>query len=89
MARFLSVNQAGPMADGPMVIVLETSETTTSLTSAQLRTIGAQQLRQSGEDPALEIQIFQIINPFTGTPIQILRIGLVVAGEAGQIAQSI
>ena len=89
MARFVAVNQADPMAEAPMLVVLETSRTTTSPTQAQLRTIGAQQVKQSREDPALEIQIFQVIDPATGNRIQILRIGLLVPGETGRIEQSI
>ena len=89
MARFVAVNQADPMAEAPMLVVLETSRTTTSPTQAQLRTIGTQQVKQSREDPALEIQIFQVIDPATGNRIQILRIGLLVPGETGRIEQSI
>jgi beta-lactamase regulating signal transducer with metallopeptidase domain len=84
-----------PAAPEPMLIVVETSESyANSASMAQLRTIGAPQADhirqlQSREDPALQIQLIQVIDPETGTPIQILHIVLVMPQQAGSNSQSI
>jgi beta-lactamase regulating signal transducer with metallopeptidase domain len=83
-------------APEPMLIVVETSESyTISAGMELLRTIGAQlqpahvRQLQSREDPALQIQMIQVIDPETGAPIQILHIVLVVPQQLGSNAQSI
>jgi beta-lactamase regulating signal transducer with metallopeptidase domain len=80
----------------PTLVVFETTTSAAGLTtSAQLHTVGADPLPsparqlQSREDPALEIQVFQIIDPQTGTPVQILRVVLIVPQSAGGIPQTI
>jgi beta-lactamase regulating signal transducer with metallopeptidase domain len=79
----------------PALVVFETVESSGNIPgSAQLRTVGADsatplaQQFAGREDPALQIQVFQVIDPATGTPIQILRIVLVVP-QAGSPSQSI
>lgn len=89
MARFATPDAADQTAAMPTLVVFETRESGTNLTnSAHLRTTSAQ-ARQSREDPALEIQLFQVIDPATGNPIQVLRVVLVVPDQTGLIAQSI
>jgi hypothetical protein len=89
MARFATPDAADQTAAMPTLVVFETRESGTNLTnSAYLRTTSAQ-ARQSREDPALEIQLFQVIDPATGNPIQVLRVVLVVPDQTGLIAQSI
>jgi hypothetical protein len=80
----------------PALVVFETVESSGSIPgSAQLRTVRADsattlaQQFAGREDPALQIQVFQVIDPTTGTPIQILRIVLVVPQQAGSTSQSI
>jgi hypothetical protein len=87
-----SQTQAEPV---PMVIVFETRESANGASnSAQLRTVGAQpgttlaQQFQSREDPGLQIQMFEAIDPVTGTPIRIVRI-IVVVPQIGSASQSI
>ena len=79
-----------------MFVVFETTETEMSATgSAQVRAVSErrvvsnkQQLRNT-EDPALRIQILQMVDPATGMPVQILRVVLVVPQQDGLPAQSI
>ena len=79
-----------------MFVVFETTETAMSTTgSAQVRAVSErrvvsnkQQLRNT-EDPALRIQILQMVDPVTGMPVQILRVVLVVPQQDGLPAQSI
>ncbi len=83
-------------APEPMLIVFETRESSGSVTrSAQLRTAAAQpaatrtqQLRNM-ENPGLQVQMFQVIDPDTGTPIQVMRIVLIVPQESGSASQTI
>jgi beta-lactamase regulating signal transducer with metallopeptidase domain len=90
MADLAIPDPADQSAEAPMLVVFETTEANANRTSsAQLRTTGAQQITQSREDPALEIQVLQIVDPATGNPIQILRVVLLVPGKTGRIAQSI
>jgi beta-lactamase regulating signal transducer with metallopeptidase domain len=88
-------NAAAPTPT-PMLVVFETRPSTATVnTSALLRTIGAEpantktQQLQSREDPDLQIQMFQVIDPETGTPIQVMRIVLTVPQMAGSISQAI
>jgi len=69
----------------PTLVVFETREASTSSQQpVELRRVGVQQLgagvqqQQNREDPALQIQIFQVIDPATGNPMQILRIVFVL-----------
>jgi beta-lactamase regulating signal transducer with metallopeptidase domain len=77
-----SQTQAEPV---PMLIVFETRESANGVSnSAQLRTVDVQpgttlaQQFQSREDPGLQIQMFEAIDPVTGTPIRIVRIVVVM-----------
>ena len=78
------------------IIVVETSESFTACAGiAQLRTIGTRsrpiRIRQlqNADDPAMQIELIQVIDPETGAPIQILHIVLVVPQQAGSNTQSI
>lgn len=97
MASFFTDDAANWNSPAPMLVVLETTDSGNGLsTSARLQTTTAaqpasskvQQL-QSREDPALQIQIVQAIDPETGTPIQVLRIVLMVPLHTGSPSQSI
>jgi hypothetical protein len=96
MARAVIPATADQQAPIPMFVVFETTETEMSTTgSAQVRTISERrvisnkQQLQSREDPALRIQLLQMIDPVTGTPVQILRVVLVVPQQDGLPSQSI
>jgi beta-lactamase regulating signal transducer with metallopeptidase domain len=94
MARFAMSETTEESMSAPSLVVFETVESSRRVPgSAQLRTVGedsANPLAQFAgrEDPALQIQVFQVIDPATGAPIQILRIVLVVP-QAGSTSQSI
>ncbi|MGB9031157.1 MAG: M56 family metallopeptidase [Acidobacteriaceae bacterium] len=93
MARLAMSDMTEPSMLAPALVVFETVESSTP-GSAQLRTAGADsattmaQQFAGRENPALQIQVFQVIDPATGAPIQILRIVLVVP-QAGSMSQSI
>ena len=96
MAKAAIPGAAGQAAAMPMFVVFETTETEMSTTgSAQVRAVSERRVvsnkkqLQSREDPALRIQILQMIDPATGTPVQILRVVLVVPQQDGLPAQSI
>ncbi len=88
---FTSLAAAAPE---PMLIVFETRESSGSVT-AQLRTVGAQpaatrtQQLRSMENPGLQVQMFQVIDPDSGTPIQVMRIVLIVPQQTGSPSQTI
>jgi beta-lactamase regulating signal transducer with metallopeptidase domain len=94
IATFESDDQAA--APAPMLIFFETTdEESTATQLAQLRSAAVERSRtniqqlQSREDPALQIQILQVIDPETGAPVQILRIVFVVPQQVGSPSQSI
>ncbi len=96
-ARLIAADASDPMQPMPLIVVFETRETSAiGLTPVQLRTVAAgpepntqvQQL-QSTEDPALQLQIYQAIDPATGAPVQVLRIVLTVPQQPGTPSQSI
>jgi len=96
MARLAVSDTTEQSVLAPSLVVFETVESSGSISgSAQLRTVGADwasslaQQFQGREDPALQIQLFEVIDPATGTPIQILRIVLVVPQQTGSTSQSI
>jgi hypothetical protein len=85
MANFTIPSRADQTAEAPMLVVFETSVISANFAnSAQLRNVGAQRVRQSREDPALEIQMFQVIDPATGNPIQVVRVLLVVPSATSE-----
>jgi beta-lactamase regulating signal transducer with metallopeptidase domain len=95
MARFAVSDTTEQSLFAPSLVVFETVESNSRTPgSAQLRTVGADpanplsQQFAGRENPALQIQVFQVIDPATGTPIQILRIVLVVP-QVGSASQSI
>ncbi|MFP5229369.1 MAG: M56 family metallopeptidase, partial [Acidobacteriota bacterium] len=77
----------------PTMVVFETTEFRAAI-PAHLRSITAEpaaqpmHTRQSSENPALQIQVFQVLNPETGAPMQILRIVFVLP-QPGSASQSI
>ena len=81
----------------PIIVVFETRQSSTAAPKqpAQLRIVSAQpatttvQQLQSREDPALQIEMLQAIDPATGTPVRILHIVLVVPQQTGSASQSI
>ena len=87
------------LRDGSPAPALVISESTSTFTgpamSAQLRTLNPDPLAdavsqmQGREDPALQIQVFQLVDPRTGIPVQILRVVFVVPQLTGRIAQTI
>ena len=94
-AQWIVADDADSAASMPVVVIFETRRTPVAVaTEAQLRTAATaprakmRQLR-SREDPALQVQVFEVIDPATGTPVQILRIVLTVPQPAGSSAQSI
>jgi beta-lactamase regulating signal transducer with metallopeptidase domain len=102
MASFTTPDGADQGTPEPMFVVFETRESSgaTSTNVAQFRTPGARTIVasakmanakqvQSQEDPALQIQMFEAIDPVTGSPVQILHIVLVVPQRSGSMSQSI
>jgi len=89
MASFTGFPDADPSA--PTVVIFRS---VTGATSAQLRAAtadaGASHVRklQSSENPAVQIQIVQMVDPATGTPVEVLEIMLVVP-QQGAPSQSI
>ena len=81
VTEFVTTNQPAP---APMMLIFRT---------AQLRTtgsaIGNARTLQSSENPALQIQVVQIVDPATGIPVQILEIMLVLPQQPGSPSQSI
>ncbi len=81
VTEFTTTNQPAP---APMMLIFRT---------AQLRTTGAAisnaRKPQSSENPALQIQVVQIVDPVTGTPVQVLEIMLVLPQQPGSPSQSI
>jgi hypothetical protein len=96
MARLAVSDTTEQSMLAPTLVVFETVESRGSVPgSAQLRTAGADsenplaQQFAGREDPALQIQVIRVIDPATGSPIQILRIVLVVPQQTGSASQSI
>jgi beta-lactamase regulating signal transducer with metallopeptidase domain len=90
LASFTTPDAADQTAPEPMLVVFETRESSEvpSTNLAQFRTASAQHL-QGQENPALQIQMFEVIDPNTGTPVQILHIVVVVPQQPGLTSQSI
>jgi len=90
LASFIPPDSADQNAPEPMLVVFETraSSEVASTKAAQFRTIGAQQL-PSQDNPALQIHIYQLVDPNTGAPIQILHIVFVMPQHSGLTSQSI
>jgi hypothetical protein len=96
MARLAVSDTTEQSLLAPSLMVFETVESNSRTPgSAQLRTVGADsanplsQQFAGRENPALQIQVIRVIDPATGSPIQILRIVLVVPQQAGSASQSI
>lgn len=98
-ARFIAASERGADQEPvPLIVIFETRESATIPTSAELRTVTAEpnvtrtskvQQLQSREDPALQLEMYQAIDPATGTPIQILHIVFTVPQLPGMPSQSI
>jgi beta-lactamase regulating signal transducer with metallopeptidase domain len=96
VTEFASTNQPTPV---PLMIVLRSANSGTAVlgtgSPAQLRTTSADpsdsnvRILQSIDNPALQIQVVQIVDPATGMPTQILRIILVIPQQPGSPSQSI
>ncbi|HUB18591.1 MAG TPA: M56 family metallopeptidase [Acidobacteriaceae bacterium] len=100
MTRFADLETTGPASPAllPTMVVFETTElrpASATAVAAELPTVsGAHADRsvrqlQSREDPALQIQVLQVIDPETGAPMQVLRILLVVPQLPGSPSQAI
>ncbi len=92
MTRLVAMESSDLAA--PMTVIFDSTEIRTNA-MAQFRTTSAEppvnNLRtlQSTGNPALQIQIIQVIDPETGTPMQFFRIVLVVPQLVGSPSQSI
>jgi len=86
MARVTELETTDPLT--PMMVVFQSTEIRPTQ-PAQLRPASAQspvsKLRQlqSTQNPALQIQVLEIIDPATGAPMQVLRIVLVMPQQDG------
>jgi len=97
LASFTTADASNQGSPEPTLLVFETRELSNAEKAepAQLRKASAGPTManvkhvQSQENPALQIQMFQAIDPNTGTPVQILHIVLVVPQQSGLTAQSI
>lgn len=94
MARVAEFATTDQLAPAPMLVFLRTTEFRTA-SSAQPRGAAAGsansnvQKLQSTENPALQIQVIQIVDPATGMPMQILQIVFVMPQVPGSPSQSI
>ena len=97
-ARLIAADSADQDQPMPVIVIFETRDSSASSSAlAQLRTIAAQpgtpttkvQQLQSIEDPALQVQVYQLIDPATGAPVQVLRIVLTVPQPLNMPSQSI
>jgi beta-lactamase regulating signal transducer with metallopeptidase domain len=102
-AGFTVADAADSSASTPLVVIFETRESTNTLpTQAALQTVAAQpagmktnspannkvrQLR-SKDNPALQVQMYDAVDPATGTPVRILRIVFTIP-QTGMSSQSI
>ncbi len=95
-ARFTVADAADPNLSTPLVVIFETRESTNTLpTQAALHTVAGtktsthnvQQL-QSKDNPALQVQMYDAVDPVTGTPVRILRIVFTIP-QSGMSSQSI
>jgi beta-lactamase regulating signal transducer with metallopeptidase domain len=94
MSSFETTGQAVPM---PMLIVFETPESGGArvMNSAHLHAVGARPAPnnvrelQCTEEPALQIQVIQMIDPERGNRVQILRFVLLVPESVGSSLQAI
>jgi beta-lactamase regulating signal transducer with metallopeptidase domain len=97
MASFTAPDAADQGWPEPTLLVFETRELSDAENAnpAQFRTASARPVTanakrlQNQGNPALQIQMFQAIDPDTGAPIQVLRIVLVVPQQSELTAQSI
>lgn len=97
VAKFTAPDVADGAAAEPVLVVFETTDSspvqkeTARLQNASLTQPSHARARQLQirEDPALQIQMFEMIDPVTGNPIQIVRVVLVMPQEAGSASQSI
>jgi hypothetical protein len=94
MARVEEFATATQSTPSPLIVIVRSTGFRIA-SSPQLRATGAEppvsnvRTLQSSENPALQIQIVQVIDPATGAPIQILEI-LFVAPQPNQLpSQSI
>jgi hypothetical protein len=102
MAKFTAPNPSDEAALEPVLLVFETRDAgdapnktarlqTASLTqrpsAGQPSPAGTRQL-QNREDPAVQIQMFEMIDP-AGNRIQVVRVVLLVPQETGSASQSI
>jgi beta-lactamase regulating signal transducer with metallopeptidase domain len=89
VAAFTASNQPAPF---PMMLVFRTTQLSAAapplLHQAKPALSGVRML-QSGENPALQIRLVQILDPATGAPVQILEIMLVAPQQNGSPSQSI
>jgi hypothetical protein len=94
MARVTEFASTNEMAPPPMIVIFRSTELRAE-GAPQLRTVTAAQpvtsvrSLQSSENPALQIHLIQIIDPVTGTPMQVLEIMLVMPPQPGSPSQSI
>ena len=97
MARMTAFETTHQFVPAPVLIVFETTTSGSAFaanftqpraTGPQPPTRNVRQL-QSREDPALQIQVLQIVDPETGNPIQILRFVLVVPQSSTAPSQAI
>jgi beta-lactamase regulating signal transducer with metallopeptidase domain len=92
MTRLVAMESSDLAA--PMTVIFDSTEIRTNA-MAQFRTASAEppvnSLRtlQSTGNPALQIQIIEVIDPETGMPMQFFRIVFVVPQQPGSPAQSI
>ena len=90
----LAARESSQQQPAATMVVFETTEMGPAA-AAPLRSLEAQTGRpalrqlQSEENPALQIQVLRVIDPATGTPMQILRIVFVVPQQTGSPSQAI
>lgn len=102
-ARFTLADAPDPNLSTPLVVIFETRESSNTLpTQAALQTVAAQpagikinapannkvRQLQSKDNPALQVQMYQAVDPVTGMPVRILRI-IFTLPQTGLSSQSI
>ena len=102
-AGYTVADAADPTGSTPLVVIFETRESTNTLpTQAALQTVAAQpagmktstganhpvRQLQSKDNPALQVLMYNAVDPATGLPVRILRIVLTVP-QSGLSSQSI
>jgi beta-lactamase regulating signal transducer with metallopeptidase domain len=90
LASFITPDAADQNAPEPMLVVFETRESSEAppTKSVQFRAASAQLLR-SQKNTALQIHMYEAVDPNTGTPVRILHIVFVVPTQPGLTSQSI